>query len=80
MYGIGRMAVNMNNNLLLKAEKFLGELGIRTMRGERSLLVHKDILQFDDKQSILSQLNAECSTTKLFWGEETTDWLFLESF
>lgn len=67
------------NNSLLRAEKFLGELDIKTMRSGCMLMVNKAILDYDDKAAILSQLKAKCCSNNLFWDDinETQEWLYL---
>ena len=72
----------MNNNLLLKAEKFLGELDILTNRNGSVLQVSRDSMANwpVDPDTLIGEMMAECCTTKLFWGGKDDNWLYLESF
>jgi hypothetical protein len=72
----------MNNLLLVRAEKFLGELNIETQWKDNVLLVSRDSMANwpVEPGDLLGELQAECRTTKLFWGSKDDTWLQLESF
>lgn len=76
------MKEDMNNMSLERAEKFLGELGIKAERDGMALRVSRDSMANwpVDPNDLLSELKAECRAAKFFWGGRDDEWLWLESF
>ena len=71
----------MNNMLLVRAEKWLGELGFLTEITDTAVKVSRDsIVNFPtDAESLLGELKKEFGP-RLFWGAKDDNWLYLESY
>ena len=77
----------MNNMLLERAEKWLGELGIKTQQAGSMLAVNRtDMVNatlgtwesaYDE---ILSELKKGLNSPRLFWAGKDDEWLWLESY
>jgi hypothetical protein len=77
----------MNAVLLERAEKWLGELGIKTQRVESMLRVNRTDMvsaidgtwesQYDE---ILGELKKALNSPRLFWNGKDDEWLYLESY
>jgi hypothetical protein len=69
------------NNVLLRAEKWLGELGIRTERADTAIKVSRDSIENwpTDPESLLGELKKEFGP-RLCWGAKDDNWLYLESY
>ena len=69
------------NNLLLRAEKWLEELGIRTERADTVLKVNRDdAAAFGEPSDLLFGLKAGLASPRLCWGAKDDKWLYLESY
>jgi hypothetical protein len=77
------------NDLLIKAEKWLTELGIRTTDRQTVLGVNRDDMASlgatgeipeTTYDNILRELRSAIGSNKFFWGGKDDDWLFLETF
>ena len=71
------------NNLLLKAEKWLNEIDVRTKNIDAHLGVNvADLKAIGELDILIDDINAGCNTTKLFWASQhsTPEWLVLDSF
>ena len=71
----------MNNMLLLRAEKWLHELGFVTMQADVAIKVSRDSIENwpTDAESLLGELKKEFGP-RLCWGSKDDNWLFLESY
>lgn len=77
----------MNNMLLERAEKWLGELGIKTQQAGSMLAVNRTDMvnaiegtwesQYDE---ILSELKKALNSPRLYWTGKNDEWLWLESY
>jgi hypothetical protein len=77
----------MNNMLLLRAEKWLNELGIKTEQSQTMLKVNRTDMvsllpgtwesQYDE---ILGEMKKALNSPRLFWGMKDDEWLYLESY
>jgi len=80
--------VPVNNNLLKQAEKWLGELGIRTKIISPAILgVNRDDMVSlmpgtweEQYAEILKEMSGALGTKKLFFGGKDDEWIYLESF
>ena len=77
----------MNAILLERAEKWLGELGIKTHRADSMLFVNRtDMVNAIDGTAesqygeILSELKKGLNSPRLFWAGKDDEWLWLESY
>jgi hypothetical protein len=68
----------MNNLLLVRAEKWLGELGIRTERADTCLKVNRDDAEVF--MPLLDELKKGLNSPRLCWGGKDDVWLYLESY
>ena len=71
------------NNLLLKAGKWLGELGVRTTVIDGHLGINiADLKSLGELNTIIDDINEGCNTTKLFWAPQhsTMEWMVIDSF
>jgi hypothetical protein len=68
----------MNNMLLLRAEKWLGELGIRTERADTVLKVNRD--DAEAFMPLIDELKIGLNSPRLFWSGKDDNWLYLESY
>lgn len=75
----------MNNNLLLQAQKWLGELGIKSEAAQTFLKVSRDdVVNFYGNEvtayaEILKELKIAVSV-KLHWDGRDDDYMYLNSF
>jgi hypothetical protein len=72
----------MNNMLLMRAEQWLNELGIKTERwANTAIKVSRDSIENwpTDPDSLLGELKKEFGP-RLCWGAKDDEWLFLESY
>lgn len=76
-----------NNVLLLAAEKWLGELGIKTERANAALKVNRtDMVQStpgtweSQYAEILGELKKHLNSCRIFWGGKDDEWLWLETY
>jgi hypothetical protein len=70
----------MNNNLLISAETWLNELGVRTERTQTTLKVStSDIVMWDENNCLILEMKKAISP-KLYWGEVVGEWRHLNSF
>jgi|FAXJ01.1.fsa_nt_gi hypothetical protein len=69
------------NNLLVRAEKWLGELGIKTERAGTAVKINRDAIANwpTDPDSLLGELKKEFGP-RLCWGAKDDEWLYLESY
>jgi hypothetical protein len=69
------------NNTLLKAEKWLTDLGIKTMQTGTAIGVSRDSIENwpTDPDSLLGELKKEFGP-RLCWGSKDDNWLYLESY
>lgn len=77
----------MNNMLLERAEKWLGELGIKTQQAGSMLFVNRTDMvnaipgtaesQYDE---ILGELKKALNSPRLYWTGKDDEWLWLESY
>ena len=73
----------MNNMLLIRAEKWLNELGIKTERDSNMLKVNRtDIMNViaEADSEILGELKKAVGSPRLCWGGKDDNWLFLEGY
>lgn len=72
----------MNNLLLINAQKWLTELGIRTNVTDDTVQVNRDdVVSFGmDSDSILSEMKSALNTKKIYWVSQDDDWYILSSF
>jgi hypothetical protein len=76
------------NTSLSAAEKWFGELGIKTESHGHALLVSRnDMMEIAGQEDenadyayILKELRSALNSTKLFWSGKDDDWLYLETF
>lgn len=75
------------NIIFTQAEKWLNELGIRTMSQPTFLMVSRDDMVSlldgvaeSQYEEILQQLRKALNSNKLFWGGKDDNWLWLQSF
>jgi len=73
--------MSVNNTTLVKAEKWLHELGFITMQAGTALKVSRDSIENfpTDPDSLLGELKKELGP-RLWWGAKDDNWLFLESY
>ena len=67
--------------LLMRAEKWLNELGILTTRKGTAIMVSRDSIENwpTDPDSLLGELKKEFGP-RLCWGAKDDDWFYLESY
>ena len=76
------------NTSLNAAEKWLNEMGIKTIARPTCLMVNRnDMVNTIDGETpeisyglMLKELRVALNTTKIFWGGKDDDYLYLESF
>ena len=67
--------------LLVRAEKWLNELEIRTERGNNFLKVDRDdATAFGDLSDLLFELKTGLTNPRLCWSGKDDNWIFLESY